>query len=105
VIRAVEALKTYGAPIDLDHTNGETFAEKQVAYQLEIGPARIDILTEIAGVRFLDAWRKRVASTFFGVPLHFISLDDLVANKQALGDSTDLMGVKRNPKSTNSQHE
>ena len=105
VIRVVEALKTYGAPIDLDHINGETFAEKQVVYQIEIGPVRIDILTEIVGVRFLDAWRKRVASTFFGVPLHFISMDDLVANKQALGDSTDLMGVKRNPKSTNSQHE
>ena len=41
---------------------------------------------------------KRVASTFFGVPVHFISLDDLVANKQALGRSSDLKDLKQNPK-------
>ncbi len=35
---------------------------------------RIDILTEITAVKFPDAWKKRVASTFFGVPVHFISL-------------------------------
>ena len=105
LVRVVDALKTFGAPIDLDQINGETFAGKQVVYQIGIAPARVDILTELAGVEFLDAWRKRVASTFLGVPLHFISLGDLVANKQALGDSSDLKDVRRNPKSPSAQHE
>src|SRR5260370_41799758 len=102
-LRVVEALKKFGAPLDHDGITSETLAEKQVVYQIGIAPVRIDILTEITGVEFADAWRKRVASTFFGVPVHFISLDDLVANKQALGRSSDLKDLKQNPKSANSE--
>ena len=74
-----------------------------MVYQIGIAPVRIDILTEITGVKFPDAWRKRVASTFFGVPVHFISLDDLVANKRALGRSSDLKDLKRNPGTSKSE--
>jgi len=68
-----------------------------VVYQIGIAPVRIDILTEITGISFPDAWRKRIAGTVFGVPVHFISWDDLVANKQALGRSIDIKDLKRNP--------
>ena len=88
--KLVEALRSFGAPLDKDGVTAETFTEKQVVYQIGIAPVRIDILTGITGVEFRDAWRKRVASTFFGVPVHFISFDDLVANKRALGRSSDL---------------
>jgi hypothetical protein len=64
---------------------------------------RIDILTEITGVKFPDAWTKKVESTFFGVPVHFISLDDLIANKRALGRDGDLKDLKQNPKGRNSE--
>src|ERR1700676_5298022 len=101
--RVVGALRMFGAPLEHDGIRAETFTEKQVVYQIGIAPARIDILTEITGVEFPDAWRKRVASTFFGVPVNFISLDDLVANKQALGRSSDLKDLKQNPKSTDSK--
>src|SRR5258706_5913627 len=97
-LRVVAVLKKFGAPLDHDGITAETFTEKQVVYQIGVAPVRIDILTEITGVEFPDAWRKRVASTFFGVPVHFISLDDLVANKQALGRSSDLQDLKQNPK-------
>jgi len=62
---------------------------------------RVDILTEITGVQFAGAWGIRVASTFFGVPVHFISWDDLVTNKQALGRSSDLKDLKQSPKGEN----
>jgi hypothetical protein len=65
-----------------------------VVYQIGIAPVRIDILTEITAVEFSDAWRRRVAGTFFGVPVHFISLEDLVTNKRALGRSSDLNDLK-----------
>jgi len=81
--RVVEALKKFGAPIDHDGITQHTFAEKQVVYQIGIAPVRIDILTEITGVEFSAAWRRKVPSTFFGVPVHFISRDDLVTNKRA----------------------
>src|SRR6266403_1695598 len=102
-LRVVGALTKFGAPLEHDGITPETFTEKQVVYQIGIAPVRIDILTEITGVEFPDAWRKRVASTFFGVPVNFISLDDLVANKQALGRSSDLKDLKQNPKSTDSK--
>lgn len=97
-IRVVEALKKFGAPLDHDGVTSETFTEKQIVYQIGIAPVRIDILTEITGVEFSNAWKKRVASTFFGVPVHFISLDDLAANKRALGRSSDLKDLKQSPK-------
>ena len=96
-LRVVDALKKFGAPVDHDKVTAETLTDKQVVYQIGIAPVRIDILTAITGVRFPEAWSKRVAGTFFGIPVHFISLDDLVANKQALGRSSDLEDLKRNP--------
>jgi predicted nucleotidyltransferase len=102
-LRVVGALKKFGAPLEHDGITSETFTKKQVVYQIGIAPVRIDILTEITGVQFPDAWGKRVASTFFGVPVHFISLDDLVANKQALGRVSDLKDLKRNPGNTSSR--
>ena len=97
-IRVIEALKKFGAPLDHDGVTSETFAEKRLVYQIRIAPVRIDILTEITGVEFSKAWKKRVAGTFFSVPVHFISLDDLAANKRALGRSSDLKDLKQNPK-------
>ncbi len=101
-VRVIAALRKFGAPLDHDGITAKTFTE-QVVYQIGIAPVRIDILTEITGVEFCDAWTKRVGSTFFGVPVHFISLDDLIANKQALGRDSDLKDLKQNPKSRNSE--
>jgi predicted nucleotidyltransferase len=98
--RVVGALKKFGAPLEHDGITAETFTAKQVVYQIGIAPIRTDVLTEITDVEFPAAWKKRVASTFFGVPVTFISLDDLVTNKQALGRSSDLKDLKQNPKST-----
>jgi predicted nucleotidyltransferase len=95
-LRVVEALKKFGAPLEHDGITAETFSAKQVVYQIGIAPVRIDVLTEITGVEFPDAWGKRVASTFFGVPVNFISLDDLLTNKRALGRDSDLTDLKQN---------
>ena len=97
--RLVEALKRFGAPLEHDRISPETFTDKQVVYQIGVAPVRIDILTEITALGFIDAWRNKVAGTFFGVPVHFISLDDLVTNKRALGRDSDIQDLKRSPKS------
>jgi hypothetical protein len=83
-------------PLEHDGINAETFADKQVVYQIGVAPVRIDILTGITGVEFSNAWKSRVAGTFFAVPVHFISLDDLTTNKQALGRSIDLKDLNQN---------
>src|ERR1051325_1091579 len=101
--RVVNALKNFGAPLEHDGINAETFTDKQVVYQIGVAPVRIDILTGITGVEFVDAWKRRAAGTIFGVPAHFISLDDLTTNKQALGRSSDLKDLKQTPKRTKSE--
>ena len=53
--RVVGALKKFGAPLEHDGITAETFTEKQVVYQIGIAPLRIDILTEITGIKFPDA--------------------------------------------------
>src|SRR5262249_19520556 len=93
-VRVVEALKRFGAPVDHDKVTAETFTNKQVVYQIGIAPVRVDILTDITGVRFSEGWTNRVEGTVFGVPVHFISRNDLVANKQALGRSRDIEDLK-----------
>jgi Nucleotidyl transferase of unknown function (DUF2204) len=95
-VRVVEALKKFGAPIEHDRINPSTFEKNQVVYQIGIAPVRIDVLTSITGVDFAQAWNRRVASKFFGVPVHFISLEDLTANKRALGRSSDLKDLRQN---------
>lgn len=86
----VAALAKFGAPLDKDRITPETFAGKQLVYQIGVAPVRIDIMTAITAVEFSDAWKNRVEGTFFGVPVHFISRDDLRANKRALGRDHDL---------------
>lgn len=99
-LHLVAALRKFGAPVDNDSITEQTFCGKQVVYQIGVAPVRIDILTEITGVEFPEAWKKKVSSTFFGVPVHFISHDDLVSNKEALGRSIDVTDLRRS-KSTN----
>jgi hypothetical protein len=95
--RVVAALREFGAPVDHDDVTAGTFAGKQVVYQIGVAPVRIDILSAITGVEFADAWGSRVSSTLFDVPVNFISWDDLVTNKRALGRAGDLKDLK--PKS------
>ena len=71
--RLVEALKKFGAPLEHDGITAQTFTETQVVYQIGIAPVRIDILTEITGVEFSDAWTKKGREHFLRCsgPLHF----------------------------------
>ncbi len=104
--RVFHALKEFGAPLESDEITPETFTRGELTYQIGIAPIRVDILTQITGVEFPVAWKDRVAGTFFAVPVHVISLDHLIANKQATGRSTDLEQLKNIPKtrSLKNQH-
>jgi hypothetical protein len=93
--RLYRALAGFGAPLGQDGVTPETFTRAHVVYQIGVAPVRIDISTRVDGVDFDLAWRNRVESTFFGVPVHVISLADLIANKQAAGRDTDLVDLKR----------
>lgn len=88
--RVYRALATLGAPLAADGVTPETFAEDRIVYQIGMAPVRIDVCTSIDGVDFESAWLRRVSSTFFGVPVSVISLEDLIANKEATGRTEDV---------------
>ena len=92
--RLYEALADFGAPLRQDDVTPKTFTHEKIVYQIGVAPVRIDISTHIDGVEFDAAWPKGVSGTMFGEPVHFISLDDLIANKQAAGRSADLEHLK-----------
>jgi hypothetical protein len=96
--RLFNALKKFGAPLESDHITPATFTQSDLTYQIGIAPVRVDVLMQITGVEFSSAWRDRVRGTVFGVPVHFISLDHLIANKQATGRSSDLEQLKQIPR-------
>ncbi|MGH8847507.1 MAG: hypothetical protein ACREXQ_09760, partial [Polaromonas sp.] len=62
--------------------------------QLGYPPARIDLLTSIDGVDFVECYQRRVTVLVDGVALGFISLDDFKINKKAVGRHQDLADLE-----------
>ena len=58
-------------------------------------PLRIDIITDIDGVEFDDAWPDRFETVFGGVPAFVISRRHLIANKKAAARLQDLADVEQ----------
>ena len=56
---------------------------------------RIDVLSEIRGVAFDGAWSRRQVSRFGPNEASFIGLDDLIANKEAVGRPQDLVDAQK----------
>ncbi len=57
-------------------------------------PNRIDLLREISGVEFEQAWKDRQGGSLDGLPVNFISCAHLIQNKRAAAREKDLADVK-----------
>jgi hypothetical protein len=85
--RVWSALERFGAPLfDLAR---EDLSRPGVVFQIGVPPRRIDILTEITGVSFDEAWPRRLTAALEGHSLPFIGRDDLLVNKRAVGRPKD----------------
>lgn len=88
-----DALAQYGAP--LGGLTPDDFADGTV-FQIGKPPARIDILQNIDGISFDEAWKNRVEGLVDGeTPAAVISKEDLIRNKLASGREQDLLDVKK----------
>ncbi len=70
------------------------FAVPGKIVQLGVAPNRVDLLTTIDGVAFDDAWLRRVPGHFGAEAVDYISLADLIKNKQTSGRPQDLLDVQ-----------
>ncbi|MRG98007.1 DUF6036 family nucleotidyltransferase [Polyangium spumosum] len=79
---------------DAPNITEEKLVHPRTLIILGVDPIRIDILTSIDGVpSFAAAWKRRVDGVYGATPAHYISLEDLVASKQASGRPQDIADV------------
>lgn len=93
-VRVWKALTAFGAPIA---ALGVTVKDLEVpgnVIQIGMPPRRIDLLTQISGVTFDDAWQERVAHDVEGNAVPFLGRASLVANKRAAGRHKDLGDIE-----------
>jgi predicted nucleotidyltransferase len=88
------ALIAFGAP--LADVSAEDFNTKaQTGFQIGVAPFRIDILHEIDGISFDEAWENRIEAIVDNdLTVQLISLNDLLKNKLHSGRPRDLLDVK-----------
>ncbi len=90
--RVMRALAAFGAP--LAELSEADFAREGVTYQIGVPPARIDILTELTGLSFAEAWADRVRRPFGDVEVDFIGRASFIRNKRAVGRAKDLGDIE-----------
>jgi hypothetical protein len=72
---------------------------KRTLVVVGVPPVRIDLLTNIDGVRsFAAAYKRRAKGRFGAAPASYLSLEDLIASKEAAArpqDLADLVALRR----------
>jgi predicted nucleotidyltransferase len=68
--------------------------EKNSLIVIGVEPLAVDILNYLSGVDFLEAYDRRMIVSRHGVEISLIGLEDLLANKLAVGRHKDLNDVE-----------
>ena len=92
----MRAIKAFGAP--LMNLTEEDFHKPGMVFQIGNEPQRIDIVSAIDGVDYLEAVKRAERMTVDGFDIKVISLDDLIVNKRASGrpkDVADALSLER----------
>ena len=91
--RILAALSDFGAP--LSDLTVDDLTRKETVFQIGLPPLRIDVITNIDGVEFTEAWTDRLETLFGGVPAFVISRHHLIMNKKTAGRLQDLADVEQ----------
>ena len=91
--KVIQALSDFGAP--LTELTADDLSRKKTIFQIGMPPLRIDIITNIDGVEFSEAWPDRLETSFGGVPALVISRHHLITNKRTAARLQDLADVQQ----------
>lgn len=72
----------------------QDFTTPDLVIQLGYEPNRVDLLTGLTGVRFEEAYPRRVTATIGGLALPIIDRASLAVNKRAFGRPQDLVDAE-----------
>jgi hypothetical protein len=85
--RVWRALQTFGAPLfDL---NIEDLKTPGMVFQIGLVPSRIDVITQIDGVEFEDAWEEHKTVEIENLRIPVIGKTQLLINKKSTGRAKD----------------
>lgn len=89
----MRALTKFGAPLhDISEAD---LSSEGIIFQIGNSPRRIDIITNISGVKFEQAYANKASISIEGIDVPVISLEDLIANKRASARTQDLADVEK----------
>ncbi len=94
-INIFHALDEFGVPFKIDP---DDFLAPNSVLQIGIEPNRIDILTDIDGLSFEDAWKNRQLVKFDTIQTYSLEIHDIIKNKTASNrekDKLDLVQLKK----------
>ena len=74
--------------------NEKDFQGPDQIIQLGYAPLRIDILTSIIGVNFGSAWNNKKDGLYGDISCFFMSIEDLIKNKEATARPLDIEDAK-----------
>lgn len=90
--KLISALKDFGfSSLDI---NPEDFQEGDNVIQLGYPPNRIDLLTQVDGIQFEEAFQAKETFEDQGVKIYFVGIDALIKNKKASGRLQDLADLE-----------
>jgi hypothetical protein len=90
VVKILKALEEFGIPFEITK---DDLSKDNSVIQIGVAPVRIDILTDIDGVAFEDAFNNKKVVDFDGLEVFVLSIDDLLKNKKASNRAKDKIDV------------
>jgi hypothetical protein len=93
--KTAQALRDFG--FSEKEATGDLFITKDRIIRMGIPPVRIEVITGASGVNFEECYLRREVINLDDIPVNFLSLEDLKANKLACGRHRDLDDLKHLP--------
>ena len=91
--RVWEALLDFGAPLRDGGVSREDLDVAATVVQIGLPPRRIDILNEVSGLVFDEAWNNRSLHSVGPREVPFLSREDLIRNKKATARPKDAVDL------------
>jgi predicted nucleotidyltransferase len=90
--RVVKSLEDFG--FNLPELTPDLFLSKRALVRMGVPPLRLEILTDISGVQFEEAYARREQVMQEDIEVSLIALDDLIQNKTAAGRPKDILDAE-----------
>lgn len=85
-------LEQFGAPPG--QVTVDDFSRPGIVFQMGLPPLRIDVLTELSGLTFEEAWPGRTTASFGPLTVDVLGREAFIKNKRATGRARDLGDIE-----------